>query len=63
MPSAGVSITIKSMQMTVEQPSKINSGTNNAHMLNKASALFPSSQHVLIDWTLPRVDACGNIDM
>lgn len=65
MPSAGVSITIKSMEMTVEQPSMINSGTNNAHMLmsNKASALFPSSQRVLIDRILPRVDARGIIDM
>lgn len=51
------SITIKSMQMTGEQPSMINSGTNNGHMLmlNQASALLPSSQHVLIDSAPPRV--------
>lgn len=59
------SITIKSMQMTVQQPSMINSATNNGHMLmlNKASGLLPSSQHVLVGSTLLRVDACRNIDM
>lgn len=53
------------MQMTGEQPSMINSGTNNGHMLmlNEASALLPSSQQVLIGSAPPRVDASRNTDM
>lgn len=53
------------MQMTGEQPTMINSGTNNRHMLmlNEASALLPSSQQVLIGSAPPRVDASRNIDM
>lgn len=53
------------MQMTGEQPTMINSGTNNGHMLmlNEASALLPSSQQVLIGSAPPRVDASRNIDM
>lgn len=51
--------------MTGEQPTMINSGTNNRHMLmlNEASGLLPSSQQVLIGSALPHVDASRNIDM